>query len=107
MTQPALINNYLHVKAPNRALADCNFSKFYGEVGIISWLLFHTHMECWLVLTINIQILINFEPLFEPLLPIVQLLVGGIPNDVMHHCITIVGHIKRGKLRSRRLSLCS
>ena len=25
----------------------------------------------------------------------------------MHHCITIVGHIKRGKLRSRRLSLCS
>ena len=36
MTQPALINNYLHVKAPNRALADCNFSKFYGKFGVIS-----------------------------------------------------------------------
>ena len=62
MTQPALINNYLHVKAPNRALADCNFSKFYGKFGVvISWLLFHMHMECWLVLTSNIQILIDFE----------------------------------------------
>ena len=29
MTQPALINNYLHVKARNRALADCSFCHRY------------------------------------------------------------------------------